>query len=167
MKVIVVLIIFCGIGSAFAQNQNPCANPKLHEFDFWVGDWNVYKYGTDTLVGQNLIKTIVNGCAISENWQSAGGGVVGTSINKYAFAKQKWQQMWVDNAGQTLFLEGNYADGKMILENEQLARDGKTTIRNKVTWFNNADSTVRQYWQQSADGGQTWRVAFDGHYKKK
>jgi hypothetical protein len=150
--------------NAHAQAANPCDSDKVHEFDFWIGDWDVYKFGTDTLVGHNVITAVAGGCALTENW--TGGGSIGNSINKYNFAKGKWQQMWVDNSGATLLIEGGYKDGKMIMENEQPRRDGKGKVKNKITWYNNSDGTVRQFWQQSIDDGKTWMVAFDGHYKK-
>lgn len=150
--------------NAQQAQPDPCSSEKVHEFDFWIGEWDVYKFGTDTIVGHNVITPVANGCALMENW--AGGGSVGNSLNKYNFAKGKWQQMWVDNSGGTLLIEGGYNDGKMIMENEQQRRDGKGVVKNRITWYNNSDGTVRQFWQQSIDAGKTWQVAFDGHYKK-
>lgn len=151
-----------------AQNQgNPCDQPKLHEFDFWIGDWNVYKYGTDTLIGYNTITPVAGGCALQENWRSAIGPSVGTSLNKYAFSLQKWQQMWVDNSGQTLQLSGQYMDGKMVMSNEQISRDGTRKINNRISWINMPDASIRQLWEQSTDDGQSWTVVFDGWYKMK
>jgi hypothetical protein len=142
------------------QNQSPCSNPKAHEFDFWIGNWTVYQNGTDKVVGYNNIVPVAAGCGIQENWKDVTGSSIGTSLNKYAFAKGKWQQFWIDNSGTTLELEGNFADNKMILTGQS----GDTT--EKITWFKNADGTVRQLWEQSKDKGTTWIMAFDGLYKK-
>lgn len=152
---------------AQANATNPCDHPKLQEFDFWIGEWSVFKYGTDTLIGYNSITPVAGGCALQENWRSAGGPSIGTSLNKYAFNIQKWQQMWVDNSGQTLQLSGSYADGKMVMGNEQISRDGQRKILNRITWSKLDHGHVRQLWEQSSDGGTTWTTSFDGEYKKK
>lgn len=157
-----VFVVFAFAG--FAQVQSPCDSPKAHEFDFWIGEWTVYKNGTDQVVGQNTITQVVGGCGLQENWRG-GGGNVGTSLNKYAFRKGKWQQFWIDNSGQTLELEGNLEGANMVMTGSSPAPQGKSTM-NKITWFNNADGSVRQLWEQSSDGGTTWTSAFDGLYKK-
>jgi hypothetical protein len=142
----------------YAQNagQSPCTNPKAHEFDFWIGKWTVYKNGTDKVVGYNTVVRVAGGCGIQENWVDVSGASIGTSLNKYDFTKGKWQQFWIDNSGLTLELLGNYTDAKMTMNNPT----------NRITWFNNTDGTVRQLWEQTADNGVTWTVAFDGLYKK-
>lgn len=167
IKIVLVLMITvaCPV-FVNAQQQNPCSSNEAHQFDFWLGEWNVYKYGTDTLVGHNLIKPLASGCALLENWNSIDNRSIGNSVNKYNFGTKKWQQMWVDNVGTTLMIEGDYKDSKMMLENEQPNRTGDGTIKNRITWFNNNDGTVRQLWQYSKDKGKTWLVAFDGLYKK-
>jgi hypothetical protein len=149
-----------------AYSQSPCSNSKSHEFDFWIGNWTVYQSGSEKVVGYNNIVPVAGGCGIQENWKSADGSNIGTSLNKYTFRKGKWQQFWIDNSGLTLELEGNYADGKMIMTGSILPNDKSQGFINKITWFNNADGTVRQFWEQSQDEGKTWTVAFDGLYKK-
>lgn len=148
-----------------AQSQNPCSSEQAHQFDFWVGDWDVYHTTADTIVGHNLITPIANGCALLENWSSAGG-FTGTSISKYNFTSKEWEQMWVDVSGTTLHIKGNYKDKKMILENEQPARNGEGTVKNKLTYYNYSDGTLRQHWEFSNDQGKSWQTAFDGVYRK-
>jgi hypothetical protein len=36
----------------------------------------------------------------------------------------------------------------------------------RITWTPQADGSVRQHWQQSADGGKTWSDAFVGIYTR-
>ena len=52
------------------------------------------------------------------------------------------------------------------LSGEEIAPDGKKKL-NRVTWYDNEDGTVRQHWEQSEDGGKTWKNAFDGLYRRK
>lgn len=161
---IIIILLMVSFTTSQAQ-QNPCDSETAHQFDFWIGDWTVYKTGTDTIVGHNIITPIANGCAILENW-TGGGGSIGSSINKYNFSTKMWEQMWVDNSGSSLHIKGVYKDAKMILENEQPARNGNGVVKNKITYYNNTDGTVRQHWEQSTDQGKTWINAFDGLYKK-
>jgi hypothetical protein len=156
-RILAMAMLFMAI-FVYAQNagQSPCMSPKAHEFDFWIGKWTVYKSGTDKIIGYNHIIPVAGGCGLQENWTDASGNSIGTSLNKYDFSKGKWQQFWIDNAGMTLELSGNYADMKMIMSDST----------NRITWFKNADGTVRQLWEQTADNGLSWTVAFDGLYKK-
>ena len=165
-RYILITIILLIAGFAQAQTQtNPCTIEEAHQFDFWLGDWDVYHTTADTIIGHNLITSIANGCALLENWSSAGG-FTGSSINKYDFSTKMWEQMWVDVSGTTLHIKGTYKDSKMILENEQPARGGNGIVKNKITYYNNSDGTLRQHWEFSNDQGKTWQSAFDGMYRK-
>jgi hypothetical protein len=54
----------------------------------------------------------------------------------------------------------------MTLEGESIDSDGRR-VRNRITWFDNADGTVRQLWEISRDDGRTWQSEFDGLYRRK
>jgi hypothetical protein len=164
MKQVFTLLVV--VSSLSLNAQNACADPKVHEFDFWIGNWTVYKNGTDTIVGYNEIKPVAGGCSLLESYKSARGNYTGNSLNKYNAVTGKWQQFWVDNGGMTLLIEGVYSNNKLTMQNEDRNADG-TTTQNKITWLKNQDGTVRQIWEQSTDKGQTWGVAFDGLYRKK
>ena len=142
----------------FCQGQD--ADLK-HQFDFWIGDWDVFS--NETLVGHNQIVPILDGMVLQENWAGAQGSK-GSSFNFFNTKTKKWQQFWVWKNGTTLELEGHYSDKKMILEGKGEDAQGNL-IYNKITWFNNDDMTVRQLWETSVDK-KTWKVAFDGLYKK-
>src|SRR4030095_5561443 len=119
------------ITASNAKAQNPCTSPKVHEFDFWIGKWTVYKNGTDTIVGYNEIKTVADGCSLLESCRSAKSNYKGNSLNKYNAVTGKWQQFWVDNGGLTLFIEGGYQDNRLTMENEDKNADGSVT-RNRI-----------------------------------
>jgi hypothetical protein len=88
------------------------------------------------------------------------------SLNFYNPQEKHWQQFWVWRNGTTLKLAGGLVDGKMVLEGDSVNREG-AAIRNRITWTANPDGTVRQHWEASKDGGETWQTAFDSLYKKK
>lgn len=161
---LLILMIACTLGALPSNAQNatsPCSE-KSQEFNFWIGEWDVTAGGN--LAGHNRIEPILGGCAIQETWAGSGGSA-GSSFNFYNPQLEKWQQFWIWQNGTTLYLTGDYDDGKMVLEGDSKNRNGQT-VSNRVTWFNNDDGTVRQLWETSTDGGETWSVAFDGHYTK-
>lgn len=148
--------------TAYAQAPTGCSEEHSHEFDFWIGEWEVTANGN--VAGTNSIQPILDGCVLQETWSGATGGA-GSSFNFYNPQTKKWQQFWVWKNGTTLDLEGQYADGKMVLEGESTGQNGKP-VWNRITWYDNPDGTVRQHWQVSRDQGTTWADAFDGLYSK-
>ena len=149
-----------------AAGPAPCTAPEYHQFDFWLGDWNVV--GTDgKAAGENHVVAIVNGCALQENWASVKGAH-GTSFNIYDAATKKWHQTWVDDSGGLLLLDGELRDGKMILMGHRpSAKDRRILILHRITWTPLPTDRVRQFWEASTNEGRTWQTVFDGTYVKR
>lgn len=167
-RAFVLGVIFLAVAQAAPSQTDdkkpaPCSAPEHRQFDFWLGEWTVEAKGKKA--GTNKITAILGGCVLLEEWQSAGGNYAGKSFNRYDPASGQWRQWWVDTTGGVLDLAGEYKDGKMILQGEQTSND-ETTLHNRITWYNNADKTVRQHWEQSSDGGKMWKTIFDGLYTK-
>lgn len=131
---------------------------RSSEFDFWIGSWDVYSYGTKTLAGKSEIKSILGGKVIEESYMSSNGNYRGTSNNIYNAVESRWEQHWVDNTGLALHLQGGLVDGKMVLS------DCKNDNCNKIMWTSLDDGKVRQEWLQSKDNGINWTSVFDGLY---
>jgi hypothetical protein len=72
----------------------------------------------------------------------------------------------MDDDGLVLRLEGGLSDGKMVLEGATLDSSG-TTLLNRITWQETGPGAVRQLWEVSSDRRKTWRVVFDGRYRKR
>lgn len=168
MKTSLVLVLLGALSSltigAFAQTPPPASPPlppESHQFDFWIGEWNVTTPDGKP-AGTSRIESIASGGGLLENWTGAGGGS-GKSLNTYNRATKQWQQFWV--GGGVLELAGGLVDGSMVLTGEHKTPAGQMT--EKITWTPNADGSVRQHWEQSADGGKTWINAFDGLYRRK
>jgi len=144
----------------------PPPPPVNHDFDFWLGEWNVTT-PDGKAAGTSRIESIANGHGLLENWTGdpAAGGGNGKSLNCYNVATGKWQQFWIGSGGGVLELNGDLVDGKMVLSGSHVVR-GQTLIE-RIAWTPNADGTVRQFWEQSKDGGKTWLAIFDGLYRKK
>lgn len=134
-----------------------------HQFDFWIGEWNVYKYGTDTIIGISIIESSLNHNAIEENYQSLRYKYKGQSLNTYDSKLNRWEQFYVDNNGLKLHLVGTFEEDKMILSD----CNGVGPNCNRIIWTDLNDGTVRQEWQKSEDNGTTWKKVFDGQYKRR
>lgn len=166
-----VILLFTAAPGAAQQPANqqskrpaPCMSEQHRQFDFWVGEWNVTDADGKT-VGHSNIDARLNGCVIHEHWQ--GVGSEGESFNIYNAGSGQWEQYWVDNGGNRLYLKGRLVDGRMVLSGEQDKPDPQTGIvqRERITWTPNADGSVRQLWETSKDDGKTWAVSFDGLYR--
>ena len=142
-----------------AAPATACTAPEYRQFDFWLGRWNVTS--NEVPAGSNEVRAIHGGCALQENWEGVGeGGITGTSLNLYDRATGRWHQTWVDSGGTLLQLDGGLADGAMVLEGEQPG------IRHRIRWTPEPDGRVRQVWEASNDGGNTWSQLFDGLYER-
>ncbi|MCB1645711.1 MAG: hypothetical protein KDI36_09670, partial [Pseudomonadales bacterium] len=140
----------------------PCSSAQHRAFDFWLGNWTAYDE-SGKRQGSNHLKSILDGCAMQENWDS--GKFKGTSYNFYDPVPDKWYQTWVDNQGGHLFLRGGLVGNAMVLAGEASDEKGNHW-QDRITWTPLPDGRVRQHWQRTADGGQTWQNIFDGYYQK-
>lgn len=169
MRPLLKLLLCCPI-IAFAQQPGttepspamPCTDAAYRQFDFWIGEWEVTEDGS--AAGTNSIRAVHGGCAVEENWRGASG-LTGSSFNIYDQATGHWHQTWVDSQGTLLQLDGGMVGGAMVLSGERPARDGSAATTHRITWTPGDDGSLRQLWEVSRDGGQSWSVSFDGHYQ--
>jgi hypothetical protein len=140
----------------------PCDNAKCREFDFWIGEWEVYTPEGE-VAGTNTVERILGGCVIHETWEGSKGSR-GESFNIHQSGR--WHQTWVDNQGTLLLLDGELDKGRMVLEGDAPGPTG-STIRNRISWQPLGDGRVRQHWEMSANDGETWTDVFMGYYVRK
>ena len=159
------LLLFIGTSMHSQTKKAPCDTPKHNEFNFWVGDWNVYDTA-GKLIGTNKILKMQSNCVMQENWESKASSNKGTSYNYVNLANNTWNQVWVDNSGFSLVLKGNLKDGSMVLESEVL-KGQQGEYFNRVTWTPGKDGSVTQVWEYLTPKGKLIQEAFRGIYKKK
>lgn len=138
-----------------------CQAPEHRQFDFWLGEWDVTANGQ--VAGSNRVESIMNGCAVQENWQGAGG-ISGTSFNLYDRDTGQWHQTWVDSSGTLLQLDGGLQGSDMVMQGQRPVPESGGTAVHRIRWTPNDDGTVRQLWEASQDSGASWTVLFDGLY---
>ena len=57
----------------------PCADEAHAQFDFFVGEWDVYPNGSDRLIAHSKWERLYNGCGVRENWMPVSGKGAGGS----------------------------------------------------------------------------------------
>ncbi len=160
---IVLFIICMHAAQSTAQTSPPnrCAGEEARQFDFWIGDWDVFEKDGH-LAGTNLIVSMYEGCLLHESWKAKG--MVGQSFNRYDAARGLWHQTWVDSTGGFLLIEGKFVNGVMTLSDSSLPGKKDPMKINEIAWTKLPDGSVRQHWRGSKDGGATWLTVFDGKY---
>ncbi len=151
-------------------NGNPCMADAHHrEFDFWIGEWDVFQTVSKQNTGaKSLIQMISGGCAILENWESPASN--GKSINFIDPVTNKWKQSWVGNYanGTEEFVDGEYKDGALRYTYETISGGGKgNKIIGRLIFYNQGPNQVRQFNESSADGGKTWTTNYDFTYIRR
>ena len=161
-----LLILSIGIQSLSAQTPYPeNAWEKVHQFDFWLGKWEVYDYETDSLLAHSYVESILDSIGIQEHYTDADGSTYSsTSLNKYNFSKDKWEQYYLNNQGLTMRFLGNLDGNTMILENKKEFKNRPSF--NKLSWELMEDGSVRHIWLQRWEHEEDWRTVFDGLYRR-
>ena len=143
----------------------PCMeNSKYQEFDFWLGDWEVFDV-KGTKQGSNKIEKIYGGCLITESWTSVNN-TPGFSTNYYNPVTDKWAQRWVSK-GTIIEYEGGMNNGSMILEGTIYYHKSEKSAPFKGTWTLLEDGRVRQFFEQYSQKDKKWLTWFDGYYVKQ
>jgi hypothetical protein len=144
----------------------PCESDEaFRAFDFWVGEWVVHG-PAGALAGTNTIRRAERGCVLIENWTSASGGT-GMSINYLDHSTGEWVQVWHAEGGSQIHIRGGMTDEGMRLVGELHEVGTNTTAPFRGLWTPLEDGRVRQYFEQSADGGETWLPWFEGFYTRQ
>ncbi|MEO7291948.1 MAG: tetratricopeptide repeat protein, partial [Ginsengibacter sp.] len=146
---------------------NPCmVNPQAREFDFWIGEWDVYPTGAKNIVGNSVVQMSSSGCALLENWTSPLSN--GKSLNFVDPITNKWKQVWVGSYANGIqdFINGEYKEGAMHFTFETRDAQGHKVI-GRFIFYNQGANQVRQFNETSIDDGKTWVTSYDFTYIRK
>ncbi|MCH8943830.1 MAG: tetratricopeptide repeat protein [Proteobacteria bacterium] len=144
----------------------PCEHDEAFSaFDFWVGEWEVHGAG-GTYAGSNVIERAERGCVLIEIWSSASGGS-GMSINYLDKVSGEWVQVWNDASGSQINIRGGMTEEGMLLVGTIHYVSSGSTQPFRGLWTLLPDGRVRQFFETSADDGETWTSWFEGFYTRK
>jgi hypothetical protein len=117
-SIVLGLAMQVAAGNPIVANESlepaPCSAPEFHQFDFWIGDWDVFDTGGSTPVAHVLVDRVVDGCALREQY-SGSDGHKGQSFSIYDASRKVWHQTWVTNRGELLLIEGHFESGEMVM----------------------------------------------------
>ncbi|MGH8105027.1 MAG: hypothetical protein ACREO1_08120 [Arenimonas sp.] len=142
-----------------------CDSPESHQFDFWVGRWEVFPANKpEQKVADSLIEKLYNGCAVRENWMPLSGNS-GGSLNAYNATEKTWRQTWLDASATFADFKGSWNGTAMVLQGEW-PQPGKPHQITRMTYTPHTDGSVQQMGETSDDEGKTWQVSFDFIYRR-
>lgn len=148
-----------------SEQAYPCKHrEKFREFDFWLGEWDVHT-ADGTYAGKNRIEEAQAGCVLVENWVSATG-VPGMSMNYLDISTDEWVQVWSGAGGTQITIRGGLTDEGMLLEGQIHYVANATSAPFRGLWTPLPDGRVRQFFEQSNDGGETWSPWFEAFYTR-
>lgn len=142
-----------------------CDAEDYDQFDFWVGEWDVFPSGAEKPVASSTIERLYNGCAIRENWQPFSGNS-GGSLSNYDPKTGQWHQRWIGSSPGLVDFVGGFSDGKMILTGNWPTPSAPHQLV-RMTYSKLDDGSVRQFGEASLDHGLTWATSFDFIYRAK
>jgi hypothetical protein len=164
LRTIALILLLHGTASA-QPLPAPCSTEKFAEFDFWLGAWEV-RTADGKLAGSNRIEKAHNGCAINEFWTGAQGGT-GSSVNYRDGRSGEWVQVWNSDNGIQIDIRGGLTEHGMRLVGTIHYVTNGNTFPFRGLWTPLDDGRVRQFFEQSSDGGETWAPWFEGFYRRQ
>jgi len=160
-----ILVLLTGFASYSQNNQKPCTAAEASQFDFWVGNWDLYS--ADTLTGTNTIYKVMDGCAVQENFESNKTGYSGKSWSMYDPKQKRWEQTWIDNQGSFIYLTGSFENNSMTLTTmPKKIKNGKEVVY-RMRYHNISKDSFDWDWESTSDNGTTWVSGWHIHYKRK
>jgi len=147
-----------------------CDTPMHHQFDFWLGVWQVFDAATDKLVALDRVEKHSEGCIVEQNMifltdlyrrPGASYRLAGMSINRYD--GEAWLELWADNQWGAIAMRGGpEPEGAMVLRTITPSRHRDL----KIVWQSRADGTVRILQYVAPAGSGRWQKYGDLVYRR-
>ncbi|MEP7010164.1 MAG: tetratricopeptide repeat protein [Acidobacteriota bacterium] len=145
------------------KKVDPCSvSPEYGQLGFWVGVWDV-QVPAGKSVATSHITSILNGCAIHEDYVQNDGAYAGQSLSAWSASTKQWSQRYVDSKGEVQEWTGEAEGASLRFLREGKGPDGKPA-RFRMTYTAEGTDRVRQFIERSADRGKSWIPEFDGVY---
>ena len=139
-SIALVAVLLLSNKSAFALTYGPtapgqhsaCTAPEYRQFDFWLGNWDVFDVGGTKQVAHVKVTRLLDGCVVHEDY-SEDNGYEGQSFSIYDASRGVWHQTWVTNRGRLLIVEGKRQGDAMVLSGWYVSDRGQKTMA-RGTW---------------------------------
>jgi ketosteroid isomerase-like protein len=133
------------------------------QFDFWLGEWDVFEEGGSIREARVTVARIQNDCGLREQYEGTDGSS-GESLSMYDTSTAEWQQTWLSNRGQVVFIHGTLQGEAMTLSGTGDSSGGHRLVRG--VW-KPENAGVRETAETSSDDGKTWTPWFDLSFRKR
>ena len=148
----------------------PCvADSNYQRLAFWVGDWDVVD-STGAHYATERVRAVVGGCALTIEW-SGRAGDRGLNLTGYDAKSGEWRQMYVSDQ--------RFPTGAIVRKSDPTYRgpgvrfialtepEPGSLARSRITVMPMAgdDHRVMQLFENSSDGGKTWRTLFKAEHR--
>jgi hypothetical protein len=153
-----------------AHAASPCDTPQHHQFDFWVGDWQVFEANSNQLVAFDRVEKHSQGCIVQQNltfitdmFRRPGVGyrLAGIGVNR--FDGEGWLELWADNQWGAIVLRGKPdANGSMVLTSIIPSRNRDL----RLVWEKRPDGSVRNLEYVAVAGSGKWEMYGDLIYRR-
>ena len=145
-----------------------CDTPQSHQWDFWIGKWEVHPNGANQIIAHSLIEKKYAGCVVRENWMPMGKEIAGGggSLSVYDPRLKQWRQTWMDSTEARVQLDGGFTDGTMTITGlwPNFVAPGQDALV-RMMYRKQPNGEVRQWADSSTDEGKSWKPAFDFLYR--
>jgi hypothetical protein len=158
------------IQPAQAAATSPCAQDSSYQrLAFWVGDWDVYD-STGKQYATQHVRAALDACAITAEWIGPVGDK-GLSVSAYDVRSGDWKQVYVSNqvpspSGPFLRKSDRSYDGPGVRFVSLFDPPPGTLARSRVTIMPLSGHRAQQLFENSADGGKTWRTLFKAEHRQ-
>jgi hypothetical protein len=156
---------------AHTATTSPCtADSSYQRLACWVGDWEVYD-STGTHYATQRVRTSVDACAITAEWTGRVGDK-GMSVSAFDVRTGDWKQVYVSNqvpspSGIAVRKSDRSYDGPGVRFVPLLDSPPGDLARSRVTVMPLTGHRVQQLFEDSSDGGKTWRTVFKAEHRQQ
>jgi hypothetical protein len=159
MKFLLAAIAACAFAVPALANA-ACTGAVYHQYDYFVGHWNVY-HANGKRFATDIVTKELDGCALLEQWH--GQSTRGSGYSEYDKHTKRWVQAFFQNDGTVLVFYGNWTPQGMVFTGDDYT-DAGALEHNKVLFRPFKNGGFEEYWTVSPDG-RTWKVVFDGFFR--
>jgi hypothetical protein len=156
---------FAEINRRMIAQTRPCTvDPEFRRLDFFIGDWLLQNQQGQT-VQTTTVRLVIGDCVL-EQVDVVPNGYEAKALHVYNALIGKWQAAYVDTLGAFAVLTAEFKDGNLIYVGELRQPDRSLQLA-RNTFIKASADRIEQLYETSADGGATWRTAFQGAYVRK
>ena len=145
--------------SAPAAPAAVCKDGGYHQFDFWLGEWDVFETSGGPREARASITSVQNGCGVHEAYRNDDGGGGGESLNTFDPHTGVWRQSWLSDKGQIAVMEGRKEGTSINIMGPETGDAVGRIIRG--SWTPIAGGAVHETADRSDDGCKTWKPWYD------